>query len=96
MSPMSTLNWQSHTNFISEYINKALKTFSSRPYLKNELARTMFLRGNLLRALGDERQAQRTLMQACGYRKKLLPHDIRKLHELGEKDFDLLVAFWSR
>jgi hypothetical protein len=41
-------------------------------------------------------EADKLLSKAYQLRKQLKPDDIRSLEELGEKDFDLLVEFWSR
>lgn len=41
-------------------------------------------------------EATELLSKAYQLRKHLKPDDIRPLEELEEKDFDILVEFWSR
>ena len=62
----------------------------------NELARTTFKKGQLLRLMGQDSEAETTILQAYEMRKELESQDTRSLEELEEKDFNMLVAFWSR
>jgi hypothetical protein len=41
-------------------------------------------------------ESNELLSKAYQLHKKLKPDDIRPLEELKEKDFDILVEFWSR
>lgn len=46
--------------------------------------------------MGNGDAAKKLLAEAFEKRKELRPRDGRSLEELGEADFDELVAFWSR
>lgn len=74
----------------------ALRIFKSRPYLTNELARTTFRKSRLYRMSGLSAKAEQLLNEAYKLRKRLEPWDGRSLHQVEEKDYDKLVAFWSR
>jgi hypothetical protein len=78
------------------HLNQALKIFSDKPHLQNELTRTKFKRGELLRLMGQEEEAQNAILEAYRLRKELVPEDDRSLEELKVNDFDKLVAYWSR
>lgn len=78
------------------YLGQALRIFKGRPHLLNELARTTFKKGQLLRLMGQDSEAETAILQAYEMRKELEPQDTRSLEELEEKDFNMLVAFWSR
>ncbi|KAJ5796517.1 uncharacterized protein N7518_005057 [Penicillium psychrosexuale] len=62
---------------------------------KNEIARTTFLKGNLLAAMGKMQKASIALRVACRLRKEITEED-RLLKNLTMKDFDEIVAFWAR
>lgn len=73
-----------------------MKIFSSRPYYKNELARTTYKKGQMLLAMGEEWGASELFQEAFRLRQALVPRDTRSIEELSEADFDQLVIFWSR
>ncbi|KAJ5623414.1 hypothetical protein N7490_012019 [Penicillium lividum] len=79
-----------------EYFDVALKIFNRREYLVSKLARTSFCKGRLLGYMKRDTEANELLSKAYQMREKLKPDDIRPLEELEEKDFDILVEFWSR
>lgn len=45
---------------------------------------------------GLSAKAEQLLNEAYKLRKRLEPWDGRSLHQVEEKDYDKLVAFWSR
>ncbi|KAK3294429.1 tetratricopeptide repeat domain-containing protein [Chaetomium fimeti] len=77
-------------------IKLCLDIFSSRPYYKNELARTTYKQEQMLRAMGKEEQAEERHQEAFRLYRELVPGDGRTIDELSEADYDDLVIFWSR
>ncbi|OQE22153.1 hypothetical protein PENFLA_c013G10931 [Penicillium flavigenum] len=77
-------------------INGALEIWSVDPNAhKNEIARTTFLKGNLLATMGKMQKASIAFRVACRLRKEITKED-RDLKSLTPKDFDDIVAFWAR
>ncbi|KAJ6188767.1 hypothetical protein N7519_003675 [Penicillium mononematosum] len=77
-------------------INDALEIWSVDPDAhKNEIARTTFLKGNLLATMGKMEEASIAFRVACRLRKEITKED-RDLKSLTTKDFDDIVAFWAR
>lgn len=62
---------------------------------KNEIARTVFLKGKLFEATGQMEKASVILRVACRLRKEITKED-RDVKSLTTEDFDELVAFWAR
>ena len=46
--------------------------------------------------MGNSEEADRLRLEAYQMRKQIKPKDTRPLEEWEERDFDQLVAFWSR
>ncbi|KAL7781016.1 hypothetical protein V8C43DRAFT_328491 [Trichoderma afarasin] len=79
------------------YLDTALRIFGLRgSFLSNEIARTTYLKGLLYNKLNRQEEADELMREAYSIRKKLEPMDSRPLEALSERDFDQLVAFWSR
>lgn len=77
-------------------INDALEIWLVDPSAhKNEIARTTFLKGRLLSAMGKMQKASIALKVACRLRKEITKED-RDLESLTMEDFDDIVAFWAR
>ncbi|KAJ5245741.1 hypothetical protein N7489_005837 [Penicillium chrysogenum] len=77
-------------------INGALDIWSVDPSAhKNEIARTTFLKGKLLAAMGKMQKASIALKVACRLRKEITKED-REVNSLTTEDFDEIVAFWAR
>ncbi|KGO69642.1 Tetratricopeptide-like helical [Penicillium italicum] len=77
-------------------INGALEIWSVDPNAhKNEIARTTFLKGKLLAAVGKTQKASIAFRFACRLRKEITKED-RDLKSLTMEDFDEIVAFWAR
>jgi hypothetical protein len=82
--------------YFSVRINGALEIWSVDPNAhKNEIARTTFLKGNLLAAMGKRQKASIAFRVACRLRKEITKED-RDLKSLTMEDFDDIVAFWAR
>ncbi|CCC14292.1 unnamed protein product [Sordaria macrospora k-hell] len=77
-------------------LNLALIIFNSRTYLKNERARTTYKKGELLKLMKKEEEANALLEEAYQLRRHLVPGDQRPREDVREADFDLLVPYWSR
>lgn len=67
-----------------------------RDVYKPELARTTFLKKELLEKLGKTQEAVAAMKVAYWLRRELVPRDTRGPLALKRKDFDELVTFWSR
>lgn len=81
---------------LSAMINDALEIWSvdSNAH-KNEIARTTFLKGKLLSAMGKMQKASIAFRVACRLRKEITKED-RDLNSLTMIEFDEIVAFWAR
>lgn len=81
---------------LSVMINDALEIWSvdSNAH-KNEIARTTFLKGKLLSAMGKMQKASIAFRVACRLRKEITKED-RDLNSLTMIEFDEIVAFWAR
>ena len=92
----STKSLNTFLNSLSAVINDALGIWLVDPNAhKNEIARTTFLKGKLLAAMGKTQKASIALRVACRLRKEITQED-RHLESLTMKDFDEIVAFWAR
>ncbi|KAG8667969.1 hypothetical protein FPOAC2_13183 [Fusarium poae] len=78
------------------YIDTALEIFQSRSYLINEYARTAYRKSQLLELLGNHDEAREVMEKAYKARRIAKPGDPRSMDKLVERDYDELVAFWSR
>ncbi|KAF2665940.1 tetratricopeptide repeat domain-containing protein [Microthyrium microscopicum] len=77
-------------------INGALDIWSVDPNAhKNEIARTTFLKGKLFEATGKVQKASIALRVASRLRKEITKED-RDVKTLTTKDFDDIIAFWTR
>ena len=77
-------------------INGALDIWSVDPSAhKNEIARTTFLKGKVLEAMGKIQKASIALRVACRLRREITKED-RDAKSLTMEDFDEIVAFWAR
>lgn len=73
-----------------------MKIFRSRAYLRNELARTTYKKGQMYQAMGDVVSAEREWRTAYALWRRLRVGDKRDLTDVTEEDYDALVIFWSR
>lgn len=77
-------------------IDQALAAWEYDPNVyTQEIARTTYLKASLLFTLGKEMKAKALLKRAYTLR-RAITNDTKADEELGKKDFDCLVAFWSR
>jgi len=79
-----------------KYLDQSLKVFSRGTYYSPDLARTQFLRSHVLNKLGRNIEALEAASSATKIRRSLVPLDNRSFGELGQVDFDELVAFWFK
>jgi len=78
------------------YIDQALSAWEfDANVFREEIARTTFLKASVLYTLGKEMRAKVLLRRACALRREVVK-DSKKDEELGQKDFDDLVTFWSK
>lgn len=81
---------------LSDIINESLETWSVDPNAhENEIARTTFLKGKLLSAIGKIQKASIALRVVCRLRKKITKENLG-LNSLTIEDSDEIVAFWAR
>jgi hypothetical protein len=76
-------------------LDQALKVFSGNSCYKPELARTMFKKSQLLEMVGRSDESIIACTEAISLRNSLVINE-RKGSDVGEEDFNSLVAFWSR
>ncbi|KXX76299.1 putative UDP-N-acetylglucosamine--peptide N-acetylglucosaminyltransferase SEC [Madurella mycetomatis] len=78
-------------------INEALRVWSyDAEVYKPELARTTFLKAHLLEQLGKTQKANVAFKVAARLRAEVAPKDKRDIRSLEPRDFDCMLAFWSR
>lgn len=77
-------------------INQSLKIFSGRHQYRQELARTTYKASRVSLTLGNLPKAEEERREAFRLRQLLVPDDERGVDEIMEKDYDVLVVFWSR
>ncbi|KAI8951758.1 hypothetical protein F4801DRAFT_543348 [Xylaria longipes] len=77
-------------------INEALQTWSyDAEVYRPELARTTFLKAQLLETIGKAQKANVAYKVAGRLRAKIVPSDKRDVRALSMKDFDNIVPFWT-
>jgi hypothetical protein len=77
-------------------LDRALRIWGNKPWYKNQVARTSFLKGKHLVQMGGEFSTQG---HAWIQKAKALRREITREDDEGEatkEDFDKLVVFWSR
>jgi hypothetical protein len=78
-----------------KHIEYALQIWGDRSWYRNEVARTTFLKGKVLAAMGPESDeaSKQCLTKVYAMRRDLSS----KLHySVADDDFEELVHFWSR
>ncbi|KAE8309255.1 hypothetical protein BDV41DRAFT_580688 [Aspergillus transmontanensis] len=77
-------------------LNGALSIWSVDPIAhKNEIARSTFIKGKVLETTGKMQKASINLKVACRLSNEIAEED-RDVKSLATKDFDGIVAFWTR
>jgi tetratricopeptide (TPR) repeat protein len=77
-----------------KHLNSALGIYSGSSFYQNEIARTKYKLGCVLRDAGQEIEGRKTLLEAEELRKKILGSDCRPART--EEDYNDLLMFWSR
>ena len=77
-------------------IEKAIKVYSVRKCHLNELARTLYKRGQLLSTKGAKSEADACWSRAYELRRSIVKDDLRPIDEVLEEDYDKLIIFWNR
>ena len=78
-------------------IDQALKTWGLDPGIyQPEIARTTFLKGNLLRTLGKDNRAEQLIEKATAIFLANASNVPETNMQPKSEDFDSLVTFWSR
>jgi hypothetical protein len=70
--------------------------FIHQPFFKPEVARTSFIKGQLMSKLGKVSESRPYKETAFGLYYELYPQALKRTDVLTRKDFDELVMFWSR
>lgn len=84
------------TNPASVLLSQSLKVYGDIPWYKPQAARTAFKYGRLLRFLESNVEGELFLETAMRLRKELVPDDNRTEEQLLDRDFDVLVYYFSR
>ena len=77
-------------------IDQAIRVYSARKCHLNELARTLYKRGQLLSTRGNKLEAAASWSRAYELRRSIVKDDPRPIDEVLEKDYDKLIIFWNR
>lgn len=78
-------------------IDQALKTWGLDPGIyQPEIARTSFLKGNLLKTLGKDNRAEQLIEKATAIFLANASNVPETNMQPNSEDFDNLVTFWSR
>lgn len=81
----------------SKLINDALQRLSyDAEVYRPELARTTFLKAQLLEKMGKVQKANVAYKVSGRLRAEVIPDDKRDVKSLAMKDFDDIVTFWTR
>ncbi|RMZ83021.1 hypothetical protein DV737_g1781, partial [Chaetothyriales sp. CBS 132003] len=87
---------ENDTQSFTHYISRALDIFHSRPYYKNECARSTYKEAEILQAMGLSDLANESFLNAFRTRQAVYPNDDRLMTDLCGEDYDKMVIFWSR
>ena len=82
--------------FDSYLLEQSLKIYGDTPWYKPQASRSSFMRGRLLRAMGNHVEGDAQLQKAMTLRKDVEPDDHRSWDQLHDEDFDKVVYYYSR
>ncbi|KAJ5794326.1 tetratricopeptide repeat domain-containing protein [Penicillium paradoxum] len=79
-------------------LDQALKIFKLDPYHKPEAARAHYKKGNVLRKMEQEEEAEKEMDTALEIFNSIVPLEDRvgSIDKLDDEDFDHWIMFWSR
>lgn len=77
-----------------KFINKAIESYALSTYHQAEYARCMFLKHEILRALGDEPGAKDALVESVKFRRQVILGDMQPSETLTLDDFDRMLSVW--
>lgn len=79
-------------------LDQALKIFKLDAYHKPEAARAHYKKGNVLKKLGEDDEAEREMDAALDTFNSIVPPEdrVESIHDLDDEDFDHWIMFWSR
>lgn len=80
----------------SRLLDQSLKVYGDIRWYKPQAARSAFMKGRLLKQVGNEVEGDAQLEQAMRLRKEILPDDDRPEEQLSDYDFDVVVYYYSR
>ncbi|KAK0622079.1 hypothetical protein B0T17DRAFT_509362 [Bombardia bombarda] len=77
-------------------LDQSLKVYGDIRWYKPQTARSAFMKGNLLKRLGNTIEGEALLAQAMQLRSEIVPDDKRTADQLSDVDFDKEVYYYSR
>ena len=77
-------------------IDQAIRVYSARKCHRNEYARSLYKRAQLLSAMGNQSGAASLRTRAYELRRSIVKDDLRPIDEIEEKDYNKLIIFWNR
>lgn len=77
-------------------IDQAINVYAARKCHRNEFARSLYKKGQLLSNAGNEAEATTARSRAYELRRLIAKEDPRPIDQVCEKDYDRLVIFWNR
>jgi hypothetical protein len=80
----------------STLLEQSLRVYGDIWWFKPQAARSAFMRGRLLKSLGNEVEGKALLKRAMDLRREIVPEDLRTEDQLTDEDFDKAVYYYSR
>jgi len=85
--------WADHQ---SQLLEQSIKVYRDIRWYKPQAARSSFMKGRLLIAMGNIVEGDAQLKRAMELRREIVPDDHRTVDQLTDQDFDELVWYYSR
>jgi hypothetical protein len=85
--------WADHQ---SQLLEQSIKVYRDIRWYKPQAARSSFMMGRLLKAIGNIVEGDAQLKRAMELRREIVPDDHRTVDQLTDQDFDKLVWYYSR
>jgi len=83
-------------NHQSQLLEQSIKVYRDIRWYKPQAARSAFMKGRLLKVMGNTVEGDAQLARAMELRREIVPDDRRTVDQLTDHDFDELVWYYSR
>lgn len=80
----------------SRLLEQSLKIYRDISWYKPQASRSAFMKGMLLKNMGNDVEGDAQLQRAMTLRKEIVPDDHRSWNQLDNEDFDKVVYYYSR